>query len=288
MLLRVVKQSLLEIWLSKLTKKIRTNVSTTETLIPRSHYYSNEKLGKSIIDVTSNYLKTSGWIESKVNNASYFQGQYFPWITFPAIDFLEKLSLENSVIVEFGAGASTCYFGKKAKAVVSYEFDSKYFSQIEGLAKEFTNVEILNFDPLKVSEELKNISPLMEATDDELEACVSFDEKFCDISMRRVLGGGFYDIASTSISNGDLIFIDGGPRNTALLLASRFAKTNAIVVVDNSDQDYVEVGIRYLINAGFQEIPFSGLGPLNPYKFQTSFFVKNLGSIASKYSKGIS
>ena len=288
MLLGVVKQSLLEILLSKLTKKIRSNVPPTETLIPRSHYYSNEKLGRSIIDVVSNYLKNSGWIETRVNNASFFQGQYFPWITFAAIDFLEKLSLENSVIVEFGAGASTCYFGQKGKSVISFEFDSKYFSQIEELARKFTNVEILNFDPLQVSGEFKDISSSKVGTDYELEACVSFDEKFCDISMRRALDRGFYDIASNSISKGDMIFIDGGPRNIAMLLVSRFAKTNTIVIVDNSDQEYVKFGIGYLINAGFQEIPFSGLGPLNPYKSQTSFFVKNLGAITSKYSKGIS
>lgn len=277
-----LKRRLLLIYMALLTKKVRVSTMLESGIVPESYSYMREPLELGVLNVNLGYLRESGWIESKVTNTSFFQGEYFPWITFPAIDFLETLELSGVAIVEFGAGASTAYFAKRSRKVTAYEFDSKYYNEISALSRDFPNTEIFNYDPL----DIKNISgdiliPEFEK-DKQLVACLDEDLGRFGIEAKLILQSGLYPSASKNISEADLIFIDGGPRNSALILAARFAKESAIVVVDNSEQNYIKLGIDILSAAGFHEIPFAGLGPLNPYKSQTSFFVKNLEALTTR------
>jgi hypothetical protein len=252
-------------------------------LIPESQYYKKENLRSSILGVILQYLMESGWVESKVNNGSYFRGKYFPWITFSAIDFLERLNLERLTVVEFGAGASTCYFCERAENVTSFEFDSNYFSQLQGIRRKYQNLKMYNYDNLNSAHSIFEAKSNPIKRDDKLNECIDWDLKFCDISIGKGFGNNFFDIASKSIINADIVFIDGGPRNTALFFAARFAAEKSIIIVDNSEREDTTLGREILAEDGFHEIPFSGLGPLNPYKWQTSFFVKNLDAITMRY-----
>jgi hypothetical protein len=268
-------------YLVVLTNKMKVSTSFKPGIVPESYSYLDDSLSLGILNANLGYLRQSGWVESKEINTSFFNGDYYPWITFPAIDFLETLELREVSIVEFGAGASTVYFALRSRSVVAYEFDSKYFSDISVLSKDFPNTKIFNHDP----SDTKNISQTIYLSefeiDKQLESCLDEDLKRFNIDASLILKAGLFDSASRNISNADLIFIDGGPRNSALALVARFAKESAIVIVDNSEQDYIRLGIEILSSVGFYEIPFAGIGPLNPYKWQTSFFVKNLESLSS-------
>lgn len=263
-----------------LIKKLKVLTEIEPGIVPKSYSYLNEPLGLGILNANLGYLRESGWVESKVTNTSFFSGEFYPWITFPAIDFLETLELRGSAIVEFGAGASSVYFAKRSRKVISYEFDSTYYNEISKLSKNFFNLEIMNYDPSVV----KNISGdilLSEFERDKLLiSCLGEDLRRFGINTKLTLETGLYPSASKNISEADLIFIDGGPRNLALALVARFASESAIVIVDNSERNDVGVGIGALSSAGFYEIPFAGIGPLNPYKWQTSFFVKNLEALS--------
>ncbi len=277
-----LKRRLLLIYMAFLTKRVRVSTKLESEVVPKSYSYIGDSLELGILNVNLGYLRESGWIESKVTNASFFQGEYYPWITFPAIDFLEKLELSGVVIVEFGAGASTAYFAKRSKKVTSYEFDSAYYNEIRALSKDFPNEEIFNHDPSQAIIVSKDILLPEFRGDKQLVSCLDEDLSRFGIDAKLILQSEFYLGASKNISGADLIFIDGGPRNLALILTARFAKESAIVVVDNSEQNYIKLGIDILTSAGFHEIPFAGLGPLNPYKSQTSFFVRNLEAIATR------
>jgi hypothetical protein len=174
-------------------------------------------------------------------------------------------------VLEFGSGASTIWFARNCKAVKSYEFDSGYYHDIKNFVN-LTNGLIVN-----VSDESYASSPEELATN--LEKLLANDRQQSD------LGSDFWDTFNPArfcskikneIQDADLISIDGGPRNFLMGLASADAKTNAIIVVDNSDVNYVRLGVPSLIAAGFVEIPLSGPGPLNPYEWQTSIFLKSL------------
>jgi hypothetical protein len=51
-------------------------------------------------------------------------GNYVPWFTYPAIEYLNQLDLTGLRVLEFGSGCSTLYWARRAGSVVSIE-DSK-------------------------------------------------------------------------------------------------------------------------------------------------------------------
>ena len=277
-----LKRRLTLIYMVLLTKKVKVSTKLESGIVPQSYSYTGDPLELGVLNANLGYLRQSGWIESKVTNTSFFNGDYYPWITFPAIDFLETLDLSGVAVVEFGAGASTVYFAKRSKKVTSYEFDSTYYNEIRALSKDFSNAQIFNHDPsnaIVISGDI--LIPEFEE-DKQLVSCLDEDLSRFGIDTKSILQTEFYLSALKNISEADLIFIDGGPRNLALVLAARFAKESAIVIVDNSEQNYIKLGIDILSSAGFHELPFAGIGPLNPYKWQTSFFVRNLEALSTR------
>jgi len=278
-LIRAIKSLLVELHLLPLTMRIRKPSSQFRTLIPRSHYYEGERLGRSITNVSKEYLLDSGWVESKTRNASIKNGRYIPWITYPAFDFLDRLNLENFSIVEFGAGASTIYFSERCKNLISYEFDRNYFLEIEKLNEIFPNTKILLFDAQPIHSQKKEGDFVSTFIDSELEQCILKDEKIWPISVGTILTDDFLVLTESAILNSDLIFIDGGPRNTLIALVSRYVKSGTIIVVDNSNQEHLSMGLLILKTKGFIEIPFAGLAPLSHFKSQTSLFIKDIDAL---------
>jgi hypothetical protein len=176
------------------------------------------------------------------------------------------MNLDQASVLEFGGGASTIYFSKRAGRVLTFEFDSDWSKALGDAIHGRDNVEII--EPAIQSgllmswSQSKNSDPLCEFSNDlefESDPFVGF------------IGG--------KLSEFDLVLIDGGPRNLAMVAASRFAKPSAIVIVDNSDRDGLSQGINALRKEGFREIPMRGLGPLNHYEWTTSFFIRKLDSV---------
>ena len=68
----------------------------------------------------------------------------------------------------------------------------------------------------------------------------------------------------------DFIFIDGGFPNTEIVTVGNMRKET--IIIDNADQASLAYGLNFLKEIGYKEIPFHGLGPLNPYGFTASIF----------------
>lgn len=68
-------------------------------------------------------------------------GQPLPWFTYPAIAYLEQLDLSDLSVFEFGSGAGTGYFGRRARQVVSVEKDADWHARV--LAKAPPTVKVL-------------------------------------------------------------------------------------------------------------------------------------------------
>ncbi len=78
----------------------------------------------------------------------------------------------------------------------------------------------------------------------------------------------------------DLVIIDAEPRRTLICLAALLLNDHQILVVDNSDAASLQDAVLKLKESGFQEIPFLGLGPMNPYEWTTSIFFRSYNAIA--------
>ena len=66
-------------------------------------------------------LKHSACRDSKKNN--------IPWYTYPAIEYIDNLSLKNLKIFEYGCGFSSNYFLKKGCSVYSVEDSPLWFKR---------------------------------------------------------------------------------------------------------------------------------------------------------------
>jgi predicted O-methyltransferase YrrM len=60
-------------------------------------------------------------------------GDPVPWLTGPALDFLESLDLAGARVFEFGMGASTVYWARRGCTVVGVEMDPAWQRRIESL-----------------------------------------------------------------------------------------------------------------------------------------------------------
>lgn len=58
-------------------------------------------------------------------------GDYQPWLTYPLIEYLNGLDFSGKRVFEFGAGASTLFWAKRAAEVVSVEFDLAWFQALQ-------------------------------------------------------------------------------------------------------------------------------------------------------------
>ena len=56
-----------------------------------------------------------------------------PWITYPCIEFLNRLNLNDCNVFEFGSGSSTLYWSRKSRSVTSIEKDKQWFDKVNGI-----------------------------------------------------------------------------------------------------------------------------------------------------------
>jgi hypothetical protein len=72
-------------------------------------------------------LVTTGWRRSRHELASVdANGEPIPWITYPALRFLEPRIDRRFKVFEFGSGLSTLWWAKRASEVVSVEHDAEW------------------------------------------------------------------------------------------------------------------------------------------------------------------
>lgn len=69
----------------------------------------------------------AGWKRSFLEGFSQDEGgNALPWMTYPAIEFLQKTIQPHHEIFEYGCGASTLFFASKVKKVTSLETNKRW------------------------------------------------------------------------------------------------------------------------------------------------------------------
>jgi hypothetical protein len=119
-----------------------------------------------------------------------------PWITYPAINYIENLELKNKEVFEYGCGNSTLYFAKRSKRIVSVENNLHWYKKIKEKSKKYNNLFL----------EYKN------------------NEKSYSRHIRE------------SSKKFDLILIDGMFRFACTKEAVKKLNTGGIILVDNIDR----------------------------------------------------
>jgi 16S rRNA G966 N2-methylase RsmD len=142
----------------RLLKTIIISILKYTIGIQRLKYWLNSPIERRLLDFQrEGYLLDIGWIESMKSGKIVNQhGESIPWLTYPFCHFLEKQSLKELKIFEYGSGASTEYFAKRAKSVTSVEHDQSWFEKIKTNVPKSVNIH--HFD--KDSDDYINASQL--------------------------------------------------------------------------------------------------------------------------------
>lgn len=58
-------------------------------------------------------------------------GEPVPWMTYPALRYLDQLSFVGCDVLEWGSGNSTLYWSRRARTVMTVEHSPEWFASIE-------------------------------------------------------------------------------------------------------------------------------------------------------------
>lgn len=70
------------------------------------------------------------WRSIKERSCIDKEGNFIPWCTYSAIEFLKQFDFSNKNVFEWGSGNSSFFWAIKAKEVISIEDDKKWFDLI--------------------------------------------------------------------------------------------------------------------------------------------------------------
>lgn len=127
-----------------------------------------------------------------------------PWISYSAINVLERFLTKSSRVLEFGSGMSTIWYARRAGEVCSVEDYKPWFDKVS---------DLLN------REHIDNVKYHLAATPSAYSEFMADDPS------------GF-----------DLIMIDGSIRSSCISHAAKMLRPGGIIYLDNSDKDSTSRG----------------------------------------------
>lgn len=182
------------------------------------------------------YLRESGWYRSvREQKPVDSKGNPIPWITYPALEFLEGRVAKDMTVFEYGCGGSTLWWAGKVARVVASEHNLQWFETMRQLVP--ANVELCHAQ--------------LGGEGDYSRQILKYKNAF------------------------DIIVIDGRERNACAKNALGALKEGGVILWDNSERERYAEGQEYLLQNGFKRLDFTGLGPLNFYAWGTSLFYRS-------------
>ncbi|MBD3269963.1 FkbM family methyltransferase [Candidatus Peregrinibacteria bacterium] len=183
------------------------------------------------------YFIDKGWIQSKnIGKAVDSQGKPIPWLTYSFLDFISDKIGKEHVIFEYGSGNSTLYWAKLCHKLYTVEHNLEWYNKIKA----------------------------------EIPSNVSLQH--CDLSDPDQ----YANTINMSKLQFDVIIIDGRERVRCINTSSKCLKKNGIIVLDDSEREKYEDGIRFLESEGFKKLDFWGISPGYFENKCTSVFFKVL------------
>jgi predicted O-methyltransferase YrrM len=201
-----------------------------------------KKISRLIGYFATHPLMLKTYIRKSINNSATPISLELPWISFAAIQFLEKFLQPSLNVAEFGGGGSTLFFAKRTASVLCVESHKDWVEKIEtALAlNNISNVRIEGhtFDPKD-------------------------QEAYASSSYLQSIEGQSYDV----------ILVDGYEeyvelRPTCFYRAEKCVKKGGIIIVDDS---WRYLSLRKNNNAqNWKE--FRSIGPCRPGVTTTDIF----------------
>lgn len=186
------------------------------------------------------------WCKDRINRESPIS-RGLPWISYPALRFLQGVVKPGMRVFEWGSGGSTVFFARKGCRVTSVESSEFWHDRLKGGLHVISPEQRSNID-------LRFIRADPQEYPQGLDAYVA-----------SVLDGGPWDF----------VLVDGWERVRCAETAQQALAPDGILVFDNSDQPQFAAARERL---ALQETPFPGLGVSRIWPTQTSVYMEHLRS----------
>jgi methyltransferase family protein len=174
--------------------------------------------------VRQGYLKRIGWVRSNwAHTAVDAAGEPLPWLTYPAIEFLQQRVRPTMKVFEYGSGQSTRWWARHVASVHSVEDDADWYRRVSA--------------DLPANADLR----LASSSDGAYARSIADRNETFDIV---VIDG--------SVRN-----------DCARVALPYLAATGVIVWDNTEDPDLFRDGLEFLASNGFKQVDFFGLAPLN-------------------------
>jgi hypothetical protein len=175
-----------------------------------------------------------------------------PWITYPCIEFLNRLNLKDCDVFEFGSGSSTLYWSQKARSVTSIEKDKRWFNKVKDDLPQNCTLSYTDSD-------LDYINHINQYKDNfdiiVIDGAVRYpcaQEALKNITDRGIIildNTEWYPETSkllTSAGYTQIDFIGFPPINAFPSATSIFYKSNALINGKLEQEHWAPIGGRYL------------------------------------------
>lgn len=177
------------------------------------------------------YLAETGWIESRQTRRPVDrEGRPLPWITYPAIAFLDGRVKPDFTVFEFGSGNSTLWWAERVSHVTCVEHDPEWAEEIASKVPDNVDFNHVALEP----------------------------------------DGDYCRFAAASGRQYHVIVIDGRDRVNCALRSVEHLRDDGVFVWDNTERRRYEVGLRRLREMGFRQIGFRGPLPIVNWECETS------------------
>jgi Methyltransferase domain len=187
-------------------------------------------------------LRSEGWHRSINQLPTNGSGEPVPWITYPAMHWLDRVLAPHHTVFEFGSGGSTLFLAGRVARIVSVEHDAAWAETVRS--------------ELPTNAELR----LATTHDDEtiLEA-----------------GGDYTDVLVEQKHAFDLIVVDGRARNACVHAAMDSVAQSGIILLDDADRPLYRPSHDLLSQRGFGRLDFFGPKPGLGFMSLTSVFSRD-------------
>ena len=221
------------------------------------------------------YLNDKGWFASVVSGGLPRNNEEeLPHYTYPAIKFIERVTEKSHKVFEYGIGASSFWWARRVKEVVSVEHNRQWIKIIRKNAPD--NLTTILSQPERNCKTSDPNGILDEFFENHSE--VKSGDIEHDIEHGLVWETfKHYVLTLTSFPKGyfNIIVIDGMARSVAAWLASQYINDNGLIVFDDSHRWQYNAGFSALTDQGFRLVDFWGPGPVNTNEWCTSIFLKD-------------